>query len=150
MNLNDIMSKKIVVCDVNDSVYKISTIMKENDIGFVPIVKDNKIVGVITDRDIVIKIISNNDLNCSVADYMTKDIIDVDIDSDLNYVLDKMKNYRVKRVIVTDNNRVVGIVSLSDFFNLNIDKEVLSTIKEVFKIGPNIHKYESKIDEFYL
>ena len=141
MSLNDIMSKHIIVGSVDDGIYEIASIMKENDIGFVPIVRDDKIVGVITDRDIVVKIISN---------YMTKDIVDVSIDSSLSDVLSIMKKYKVKRVLVTDNNRVLGIVSLSDILNCDIDDEVLSCIKEIFEVGPNIHKYETEIDEFYL
>ena len=150
MNLKDIMSKKIIACESTNTIIEISKTMKENDIGFIPIVKNKKIIGVITDRDIVTKIISNNDLNGDITNYMTKDIIDVPINSDLNYVLGIMKKYKVKRVIITDNNKAVGIVSLSDFLNSNIEKEVFKTIKEIFEIGPNIHKYESQIDDFYL
>lgn len=150
MSLNDIMSKNIIVGSVDDGIYEIASIMKENDIGFVPIVRDDKIVGVITDRDIVVKIISNHDYNSNITNYMTKDIVDVSIDSSLSDVLSIMKKYKVKRVLVTDNNRVLGIVSLSDILNCEIDYEVLSCIKEIFEVGPNIHKYETEIDEFYL
>ncbi len=150
MSLYDIMSKNIIVGSVLDSICDIASIMKENDIGFVPIARDDKIVGVITDRDIVVKIISNHDYNSDITNYMTKDIIDVSIDSSLSDVLNIMKKYRVKRVLVTDDNHVLGIVSISDFLNCNIDDEVLSCIKEIFEVGPNIHKYETEIDEFYL
>ena len=150
MSLNDIMSKHIIVGSVDDGIYEIASIMKENDIGFVPIVRDDKIGGVITDRDIVVKIISNHDYNSNITNYMTKDIVDVSIDSSLSDVLSIMKKYKVKRVLVTDNNRVLGIVSLSDILNCEIDYEVLSCIKEIFEVGPNIHKYETEIDEFYL
>lgn len=150
MNLRDIMSKKLIVCNACDSVSKVSSIMKDNDIGFIPVVNENKVVGVITDRDIVVKIISNNDYECDITNYMTKDIIDVDVDSDFEEVLDVMKKYKVKRVIVTNKNKVVGVVSISDFFNCDIDEYLISTIKEIFEIGPNVHKYESQIDEFYL
>ena len=149
MSLSDIMSKHIIVGSVDDDIYKIASIMKENDIGFVPIVNDGKIVGVITDRDIVVKIISNHD-NSNITNYMTKDIVDVSIDNSLSDVLSIMKKYRVKRVLVTDGDRVLGVVSLSDILNCGIDDDVLSCIKEIFEVGPNIHKYETLIDEFYL
>ncbi len=148
MNLSDIMSKKIIVGNIDDDIYSIASLMKENDIGFVPIVRDNIIVGVITDRDIVVKIVSNKD--SSISNYMTKDIVDVSISSSLSDVLSIMRRYKVKRVLVTDNNRVLGIVSISDLLNCEIDNEVLSCIKEIFEVGPNIHKYETEIDEFYL
>ena len=80
MSLSDIMSKHIIVGSVDDGIYEIASIMKENDIGFVPIARDDKIVGVITDRDIVVKIISNHDYNSDITNYMTKDIVDVSID----------------------------------------------------------------------
>lgn len=150
MSLYDIMSKNIIVGSASDGIYEIASIMKENDIGFVPIARDDKIVGVITDRDIVVKIISNHDYNSKITNYMTKDIVDVSIDSSLSDVLNIMKKYRVKRVLVTDDNHVLGIVSISDFLNYNMDDEVLSCIKEIFEVGPNIHKYETEIDEFYL
>ena len=149
MRLSDIMSKHIIVGSVDDDIYKIASIMKENDIGFVPIARDGKIVGIITDRDIVVKIISNHD-NSNITNYMTKDIVDVSIDSSLTDVLDIMKKYRVKRVLVTDGDRVLGVVSLSDILNCEIDDDVLSCIKEIFEVGPNIHKYETLIDVFYL
>lgn len=150
MSLSDIMSKHIIVGSVDDGIYEIASIMKENDIGFVPIVRDDRIVGVITDRDIVVKIISNHDYNSNITNYMTKDIVDVSIDSSLSDVLSIMKKYKVKRVLVTDNNKVLGVVSLSDILNCDIDGEILSCIKEIFEVGPNIHKYETEIDEFYL
>ena len=150
MSLSDIMSKNIIVGSVDDGIYEIASIMKENDIGFVPIARDDKIVGVITDRDIVVKIISNHDYNSNITNYMTKDIVDVSIGSSLNDVLSIMKKYKVKRVLVTDGDRVLGVVSLSDILNCNLDDEVLSCIKDIFEVGPNIHKYESEIDEFYL
>ena len=150
MSLYDIMSKHIIVGSASDGIYEIASIMKENDIGFLPIARDDKIVGVITDRDIVVKIISNHDYNSNITNYMTKDIVDVSIDSSLSYVLNIMKKYRVKRVLVTDDNHVLGVVSISDLLNCNMDDEVLSCIKEIFEVGPNIHKYETEIDEFYL
>ena len=150
MGLYDIMSKNIIVGSASDGIYEIASIMKENDIGFLPIARDDKIVGVITDRDIVVKIISNHDYNSNITNYMTKDIVDVSIDSSLSDVLNIMKKYRVKRVLVTDDNHVLGVVSISDLLNCNMDDEVLSCIKEIFEVGPNIHKYETEIDEFYL
>lgn len=150
MNLIDIMSKSIIVGNVNDDIVKIASIMKDNDIGFVPIVDDKKIVGIITDRDIVVKIISNGDFSADVSNYITKDIVSVSSSSSISDVLGVMKKYKVKRVLVTEDNIVCGVVSISDIFNSDVDKDLLSSIKEIWEVGPNIHKYETQIDEFYL
>lgn len=150
MNLIDIMSKNLVVGNVGDDFVKIASIMKDNDIGFVPIVRDKKIVGVITDRDIVVRIISNNDFKSDISTYMTKDVICVSLFDNIAYVLDVMKKHKIKRVIVSDGNKVCGVVSISDILNCGIDKDLLCSIKDIWEVGPNIHKYETKIDDFYL
>lgn len=150
MSLKDIINNNIIVCNINDDVSFISSCMRDNDIGFIPIVDRNRIVGVITDRDLACRIF-NNELDGNITDYMSRDIVSVDINDSILDVLNKMKKYRIKRIIVTDNNKVIGVVSISDILNIDeFNEEVFNTIKSIWKIGPNIHKYESEVDEFYL
>lgn len=150
MSLKDIINNNIIVCNINDDVSFISSCMRDNDIGFIPIVDRNHIVGVITDRDLACRIF-NNELDGNITDYMSRDIVSVDINDSILDVLNKMKKYRIKRIIVTDNNKVIGVVSISDILNIDeFNEEVFNTIKSIWKIGPNIHKYESEVDEFYL
>lgn len=151
MNLSDIISKNLVVCGINDDLSVISTKMTEYDVGFIPIVDSNKIVGVITDRDIACRIFKNHDVDCDITDYMSRDIVSVDIDSSVSDVLNMMKNHKVKRVLITDNRKVIGVCSISDLLTLDDYKdEIYDTIKCIYTIGPNKHKYETEIDEFYL
>lgn len=150
MSLKDIINNNIIVCNINDDVSFISSCMRDNDIGFIPIVDRNRIVGVITDRDLACRIF-NNELDGNITDYMSRDIVSVDINDSILDVLNKMRKYRIKRIIVTDNNKVIGVVSISDILNIDeFNEEVFNTIKSIWKIGPNIHKYESEVDEFYL
>lgn len=150
MSLKDIINNNIIVCNINDDVSFISSCMRDNDIGFIPIVDRNRIVGVITDRDLACRIF-NNELDGNITDYMSRDIVSVDINDSILDVLNKMKKYRIKRIIVTDNNKVIGVVSISDILNIDeFNEEVFNTIKSIWKIGPNIHKYESEVGEFYL
>lgn len=146
--LEKIMCRNIVVGRVNDDLYNVCKVMKENDIGFLPIVDKDKVVGVITDRDIVVNFISNNDDTSFISNYMNRDIISVDINDSVDDVLDLMGTNRVKRVLVTSDGKVVGVISISDL--LDCSGDVLDTIKKIFKVGPNKHFYETEIDEFYL
>lgn len=151
MSLKNIITKNIIVGRINDDIVKISNIMKENDIGFVPICDDTKIVGVITDRDIVVNVVSNNDIDGDITNYMTKDIISVNVNSNVEDVLKVMRENKIKRVIVEDDKKIVGILSISDIINFNCcDDLILDSIKDIWRIGPNDHKYETEIDEFYL
>lgn len=151
MKIIDIMNKDLIVSNVSDDISSISNKMLENDIGFIPIVDGNHIVGVITDRDIACRIFNNDDVDSNIVNYMSRDVISVSIDDDVLDVLKLMAKYRVKRVLVTDNKHVVGTLSISDLLNIDEYKdELYDTIKSIWKIGPSVHKYESEIDEFYL
>lgn len=151
MIIKDFITKNLIVGDVSDSVYTISKLMKDNDIGFVPISDNNRIVGVITDRDIVVRCVSNNDINSSIINYISKNIISVDANSSVPSVLKVMRKYKIKRVLVTLDNKVIGVISISDMLNIEgFNNLVLESIKSIFSVGANIHKYETEIDEFYL
>ena len=144
------MSRNLIIMNDNTSISEVARIMKEKDIGFIPISNDNKIIGVITDRDIVVNAISNKcDLDTPVKDYATKNVISVNIDDNVSKILNVMRKNKVKRVLVTDEHKLVGIVSFSDILNNN-EFDILNTMKEIWSIKRNNDHYETEIDEFYL
>lgn len=146
MKVKDIMCKDIIVMDIESSLYEISKTMKEYDIGFMPISKENKIIGVLTDRDIVTRIIANKD--DKIAGYITKDIISIDENKDINEALTLMSKHKIKRLIVTSGEKVIGIISLGDL--LQVDNEAIKCASHIFEINRNTDKYITKINEFYL
>ena len=139
MKIKDIMTKKIISCDISSNVNDIAQIMHEHDIGFVPITKHGKIVGVITDRDIVVKIIANNDKK--IEGYISSKLITVDINCDINEALKVMSKNKIKRLLVSKEEDIVGIVSLSDIIKNDID--VCETIKQIWNL--NKHKKEGNV-----
>ena len=150
MNLRDVMSKKVVCCRDCDDIIFVSKVMKENDIGFVPIVSDKRVVGVITDRDIVVRGVSNGDFGGNVSNYMTRGVFSVPVNGTIRDVVDVLSSNKVKRVIVEDKKKIVGVVSISDLFNCFFDQELFSAIKCIWSIGPNVCKFDTDIDDFYL
>ena len=148
MDIKSVMSKCIVVCSSDDSIYCVSNIMKDYDIGFVPVVDYKKVVGVITDRDIVVKVISNDDYG-PVSNYMTKSVVSVSVDDSVLKVFSIMRENKIKRVLVHDNKKVVGVLSISDLFNYSGD-ELMDTIKCIWAIDNNDDNYNVSIDDFYL
>ena len=144
------MSRNLIIMDDNTSISEVARIMKEKDIGFIPISNDNKIIGVITDRDIVVNAISNKcNLDTPVKEYATKNVISVNIDDNVSKILNVMRKNKVKRVLVNDEHKLVGIVSFSDILNNN-EFDILNTMKEIWSIKRNNDHYETEIDEFYL
>lgn len=144
------MSRNLIIMNDNTSISEVARIMKEKDIGFIPISNDNKIIGVITDRDIVVNAISNKcSLDTPVKEYATKNVISVNIDDNVSKILNVMRKNKVKRVLVNDEHKLVGIVSFSDILNNN-EFDILNTMKEIWSIKRNNDHYETEIDEFYL
>lgn len=144
------MSRNLIIMNDNTSISEVARIMKEKDIGFIPISNDNKIIGVITDRDIVVNAISNKcNLDTPVKEYTTKNVISVNIDDNVSKILNVMRKNKVKRVLVNDEHKLVGIVSFSDILNNN-EFDILNTMKEIWSIKRNNDHYETEIDEFYL
>ena len=148
--IKDIMSKKIVSCKSDSSIKDASKLMKENNIGFIPIKDDKKFVGVITDRDICLSLSCINELNCPIKDYMTKQVISIDIDSRIEDALKLMSKHKIKRLLVKENDDIVGILSLSDILNYTNQESLISTFKTIFSLKNNRKENTSEIDEFYL
>ena len=152
MEVKDFMSKNLIICSYNINVVNISNIMKKYNIGFIPIEKDKKIIGVITDRDIVVNMISNKiSYNNNIESYINSKIISIDEECTISECLDLMKKNKVKRLIVRKNEKIVGVISISDIINnYGNYNEIFETIKCIWSINKNDDTYKTEIDEFYL
>lgn len=116
----DIMTKDPVCCLATDKAAQVARLMKKHNIGMIPIVenrKNKKLVGVVTDRDLVLKVVAKG-LEPAVTDIavaMSKPAIQCSPDDGYGNALDLMERNRIKRVLIADNSkRVVGVISESD------------------------------------
>ncbi|MDD4547708.1 MAG: CBS domain-containing protein [Bacilli bacterium] len=151
MNLEKIMSKDLIVGSIDDTLFDIALLMQQRDIGFVPIAEDDQIIGVITDRDIVINCLGNKDIDCKVKDYITRNIISIDIDENVEDAIKLMGDEKVKRLLVNDNGNLAGIISLSDIITTDIDNQIIiDNLKKLWKIDKNTDHLNPKVNEFKL
>ena len=151
MKVREIMNKNIIIANKDDKVWEVAKKMKKHNIGFLPVIDNSRIIGVITDRDIVINCISNNnDKNETVENYMNKNIVSINLDSSVNDALNLMATNKIKRLIVDDNKKVVGIISLSNILATNLNDDVINSIRCIWSIKDNEKNKNTEIDEFYL
>lgn len=148
--IKNIMSKKIIFSDINNSIKNISNLMKENNIGFIPIKKNNDFIGVITDRDICLSIPTIKNINDSIKSYISNNIIYIEANDKIETALNLMGKYKIKRLLVKDNNKTIGVLSLSDILNYTNNNNLISTYKQIFYIHDNKKEFTPEIDEFYL
>ena len=117
MLCKDLMSYPVIFNKEDDSILKVSKTMDKYNIGFIPIVdSDNNLIGVITDFDIIKRVISKDiPLTNHISNYLTKEVIYCYVNQDISLAISKMADYQIKRIIVLDlNNKMVGIISIKD------------------------------------
>jgi CBS domain-containing protein len=100
----------------NDTLQEAAQIMCECDFGFLPVGQNDRLVGMITDRDIAVRAVAcGAQPTARIGDFMTRDVKYCYADDDLDEVLDNMADVKVRRLPVLDSQkRLVGILSLSD------------------------------------
>lgn len=114
--LKEIMTKEVESCTLLDNVFEVAVKMKEYNVGSIPIVDGDKIVGVITDRDIVTRCIAEkHPASSKVEDIMSRELITIEADADAVQAAQLMAEKQIRRLPVVEGDRLVGIVSLGDF-----------------------------------
>ena len=113
--LRDIMTPGPVTVDPQATLQEVATLMLEQDIGAVLVMNGDRPSGIITDRDIVIRAVAyGHDSGTAVTDYTTGDVFTLDVNTSVEDAADEMGRQQLRRIPVTENGRVVGIVSLGD------------------------------------
>jgi CBS domain-containing protein len=110
------MSRDVRVLETHSTIQCAARLMQEIDTGFLPVVEDHQIVGVVTDRDIVIRAVAHGlPLSCAVRDIMTTGTSTCREDEAAEDVLERMADRQVHRLPVVDiAERIVGIVTIGD------------------------------------
>ena len=146
MKVNELMSKNIIYANSENTIDEVSSLMKTYDIGFLPVKEKDEYIGVITDRDIVIRALSENiELDFPIEEIITNEIISIDSESDIEEALQTMSDYQIRRLLVTHKNKYIGILSLSDILSVHHNFNVLEYISHIFMPDDKII-YENEID----
>lgn len=125
MLAKDIMNTRLIIVHNDASIAEAARIMKENNIGWLPVQEDHSIVGVVSDRDIVIRVISNklDPKTTTVKEIASSTIVFCNETDDVKLIAEIMKEHQVRRLLVIDSDRnPVGVVSISDMA-LETEKE---------------------------
>jgi CBS domain-containing protein len=114
MKVRDAMAKSITSAKKDERVIDIAKKMKQDDAGFIPVVEDGgRLIGVITDRDIVIRCIAegHDPRNEPAEHLMSKQVTTITPEDDIQDAARKMEDREIRRLAVTENGRLVGVLS---------------------------------------
>lgn len=131
--ISDIMSPNPQVVTPEESLKRAAALMRQLDIGVLPVCSGSQVLGIVTDRDIAVRGVAAGlgpDSGC-VSDVMTRDVMCADESQDSEELVHLMSDCQVRRVpVVNRNKELVGIVSLGDLATHHV-KRTEETLREI-------------------
>jgi CBS domain-containing protein len=117
MQVREVMSKNVKMVSPADTIQKAAAIMSDNNIGVLPVCEDDRLLGVLTDRDITVRAVARGKAPsaCKVREVMSTGVKYVLEDEPSQAVARSMARLKIRRLpVVNHDDRLVGIVSLGD------------------------------------
>ncbi|HEV8441739.1 MAG TPA: CBS domain-containing protein [Methylomirabilota bacterium] len=137
-SIRDVMTPNPSSVRADSSVVEAAKIMRDKDIGDVVVLEDNRLCGILTDRDIVVRALAQGaDLTRTKAgDVCSRELTTVAPNASVAQVVQMMRGKAIRRLpVVEDGGRVVGIVSLGD---LAVERDRRSVLGEISAAPPNV------------
>lgn len=136
LKVKDIMTKNVAYIKPDSTVTEAAKLMQQHNVGSIPVCDQTGVVGVVTDRDIVVRnvVMGTDPKFTPVSNIMTTKIATVTSDTDVNLLGDIMSRNQVRRIPVVDNNTLVGIVALGDLAtDRRFDTEASGALTDISK-----------------
>jgi CBS domain-containing protein len=138
IKIREIMTDHPFMISPNATLREAAELMKKANCGFLPVGRKSKVVGIITDRDIVIRSVAEakNPLAEKVCDHMTDAVYSCNEDDFLEDAAEKMQAHKVTRLVVrNEHGRVVGVLSLGALLRRDVGaREAAKTINHVLGV----------------
>lgn len=136
MHAQDLMTRDPKTIRSEDTVADAIRVMKEEDCGIVPIVDGNgqgRVVGVVTDRDFALALGERDEKPSAIRarDVMSTEIVSVEPDADIGEVERRMQSSRVRRLLVCENGRLLGVIATADLAREARTKEVGRVVEKI-------------------
>ncbi len=133
MKVKDVMTQKVECVRPDATLQEAATKMKSFDVGPIPVCEGDRVMGIVTDRDIVVRGVADgrDPRTTPVQEIMTRDLVVAREDDDVKDAARLMKEHQVRRIIVlTRDGRLAGIVSMKDLAVDTGDKKMAGDVLE--------------------
>lgn len=130
----EIMTRNVKTANRETTLQEVAALMRDGDMGAMPVVEDGKLVGIVTDRDIVVRAIADGkDASTAVGDVMTSEVFSVRENDFVFEAIRLMGDKQVRRVpIVNDAGEIVGIIAMADIaLETEDEREIAETLEEI-------------------
>ena len=130
----DIMTGSVKTARREMTLREVARLMSEGDMGAMPVVEDGKLVGIVTDRDIVVRAIAEGrGISTAISDVMTTEIFSVKPDDFVFEAIRLMGDKQVRRIpVVTESGELAGIIAMADIaLEMEDEREIAETLEEI-------------------
>jgi CBS domain-containing protein len=134
--IKDVMTSNPCSIDAKKSVAYAAKMMREEDVGLAPIVEGDKLIGMLTDRDIAIRVVAEgrNPEQVKVADVASKQVVTIDPQQELDEALRVMAKHQVRRLaVLEEDGKLVGVVAQADIAREGDDMQTGKLVEEISK-----------------
>jgi CBS domain-containing protein len=134
--VEEIMTRNPRTTDAGDPVVEAARIMREDDIGDVIVIEDGRVAGIVTDRDIVVRVVAEggDPSSTPVRDVCTTGIEAIEPGASVDDALRRMREADIRRLPVVEGDRPVGVISLGD---LAVEREPDSVLADISAASPD-------------
>ena len=145
MKARDLMTSDPTTCRPSDNLKSVISVMRKEDCGMVPITEGNgeqRVTGVATDRDVALALGERDEKPSAVraSEVMTTKIVSCEPDADVHEVSRKMQEAQVRRILVVEGGRLLGVISTADLARA-------STQSSKDRVGEEVEKVMEKVSE---
>ena len=134
MRCREIMSARVKTAGKATTLQEVAAMMRDGDMGAMPVVEDGKLVGIVTDRDIVVRAIAGGKpVSTPIEEAMTTEIFYVRPDDFVFEAIQLMGDKQVRRVpVVNDDGSLAGIIAMADIaLEMEDEREIAETLEEI-------------------
>jgi CBS domain-containing protein len=131
--IREIMTQNPKTCGPQDSVVDVAKLMASEDVGPIPVVEGDKLVGIVTDRDIVVRVVAEGRYaqSTTLGEIASSDVATVSPDDDLDRALELMGSKQIRRLPVVQGQRLVGIVAQADIARHADETKVGDVVEDI-------------------
>ena len=153
MEIEDIMVQKVITIDANTTISDAAKLMNIHEIGCLIVTEKGKVVGVVTERDVLRKVVeqSKNPKKTKTSEIMSKRLVVGTPHMEIPDAVRLMLQKKIKKLPIVIDGKVVGLVTLTDIARTTrIEPQMIGVIKELRKNGWLPPKHMKKVLDFYV
>jgi CBS domain-containing protein len=131
--IREVMTPSPETVEPGQPVAEAAKLMKQADVGMIPVVQEGQLSGTVTDRDIVLRVIAEGKSTASttVGEIASGEVVTVDPEQELEEALELMAKHQVRRLPVVENGRLIGVLAQADVAREGDERQVGETVEQI-------------------